>query len=82
VVATIEVLCTQSKQYSLITSAQTSTTTTAPAGKTKRLTTLVRDITNFPLQWLIMIGLVTIWVLIVYLVPFEGCPAGYLGPGK
>jgi hypothetical protein len=74
-VATIEVLCTQSKQY--LTTTNTETTTT-----TKRLTRYFRDITNFPLQWLIMIGLVTIWALIIYLVPFESCPAGYLGPGK
>jgi hypothetical protein len=75
-VATIEVICTQPKQYLITTNTQTTTTTA------KRLTRYFHDITNFPLQWLIMTGLVTIWVLIIYLVPFEGCPAGYLGPGK
>ncbi len=59
---------------------QISPTTTT--GTRKRLTALFCDITNFPLQWLINIGLATIWVLVVYLVPFEDCPAGYLGPGK
>ncbi|CAF2506841.1 unnamed protein product [Rotaria sp. Silwood2] len=82
VVATIEVLCSQSKQYSSSTNNHTSTTTaTIKLGKIKRLTTLFCDIINFPLQWLINIALITIWILIIYLVPFEDCPAGYLGPG-
>jgi hypothetical protein len=83
------VLCTRSKQYSLTANLNngkhTSTLSTTPsvkAGTAKRITTLFRDITNFPLQWLIITGLVTIWVLVVYLVPFGDCPAGYLGPGK
>ncbi|CAF3370347.1 unnamed protein product [Rotaria sp. Silwood1] len=81
VIATIEVLCLQSKQYLSTTNNYTSTTTTVKLGTKKRLTTLFCDIINFPLQWLINIGLITLWILIVYLVPFEDCPAGYLGPG-
>ncbi|CAF0889821.1 unnamed protein product [Rotaria sordida] len=82
VVATIEVLCSQSKQYLSSTNNLTSTTTTTvKLGTKKRLTTLFCDIINFPLQWLINIALITIWMLIIYLVPFEDCPAGYLGPG-
>lgn len=92
VLATIEVLCTKPKQYlttdeidsSLSPPATTTTTdkTTITAKATKRLLIWFRDIINFPLQWLIILSLVTIWVLLVYLVPFENCPAGYLGPGK
>jgi hypothetical protein len=60
----------------------TITTATVKTGPANRVTTVFRDISNFPLQWLTIIGLTTIWVLVVYLVPFENCPAGYLGPGK
>ena len=92
VVGTIEVLCTRSRQYSLTANlnnnnnngkhTSTMTTTTVKTGRTKRVTTVFRDISNFPLQWLSIIGLTTIWILVVYLVPFENCPAGYLGPGE
>lgn len=88
-IGTIEVLCTRSKQYSLTANLNnnnkhqsTATTSTTKTGKAKRVTAVFRDISNFPLQWLTIIGLTTIWVLVVYLVPFENCPAGYLGPGK
>ncbi|CAF2968996.1 unnamed protein product, partial [Rotaria sp. Silwood2] len=88
VIGIIEVLCTRSRQYSLTASfnnnikhTSTITTTTVKSGRTKRVTAVFRDISNFPLQWLLIIGLTTIWVLVVYLVPFEDCPAGYLGPG-
>ncbi|UJR21859.1 hypothetical protein I4U23_024932 [Adineta vaga] len=88
VIGTIEVLCTRPKQYSLTANlnnngkhTSTLTTTTVKTGRTKRVTTVFRDISNFPLQWLSIIGLTTIWILVVYLVPFEDCPAGYLGPG-
>ncbi len=91
-IGTIEVLCTRTKQYSLTANLNnnnnngkhqsTITTATVKTGRTKRVTTVFRDISNFPLQWLTIIGLTTIWVLVVYLVPYENCPAGYLGPGK
>ncbi|CAF1177372.1 unnamed protein product [Rotaria sp. Silwood1] len=90
VIGILEVLCTRSKQYSLTASfnnnnntkhTSTMTATTVKSGRTKRVTAVFRDISNFPLQWLLIIGLTTIWVLVVYLVPFEDCPAGYLGPG-
>ena len=87
-IGTIEVLCTRSKQYSLSGNLNnskhqsTATTTTTKTGRAKRITAVFRDISNFPLQWLTIIGLTTIWVLVVYLVPFENCPAGYLGPGE
>ncbi|CAM4757962.1 unnamed protein product [Rotaria magnacalcarata] len=88
VIGIIEVLCTRSRQYSLTASfnnsgkhASTITTTTVKSGRAKRVTAVFRDISNFPLQWLLIIGLTTIWVLVVYLVPFDDCPAGYLGPG-
>ena len=80
VVASIEVLCTRPKQY--VISTNTETSSSSATVRTKRLTTYLGDIINFPLQWLIMIILQTIWILVVYLVPFENCPAGYLGPGK
>ena len=87
-IGTIEVLCTRSKQYSLTANLNnntkhqsTATTATTKTGRAKRVTAVFRDISNFPLQWLTIIGLTTIWVLVVYLVPFENCPAGYLGPG-
>lgn len=79
VVASIEVLCTRPKQYVISMNTEISSSTIV---RIKRLTTYFGDIVNFPLQWLIMIILQTIWVLVVYLVPFENCPAGYLGPGK
>ncbi|CAF1481200.1 unnamed protein product [Adineta ricciae] len=75
VIATIEVLCTRPKQYSLGTEISTGT------NKAKQFLRLFRDILHFPLQWLINLALVLIWLLVVYLVPFENCPAGYLGPG-
>ncbi len=88
-IGTIEVLCTRPRQYSLTANlnnngkhTSTITTTTVKTGRAKRVTTVFRDMSNFPLQWLSIIGLTTIWVLVVYLVPFEDCPAGYLGPGK
>ncbi|CAF3665598.1 unnamed protein product [Adineta steineri] len=88
IIGTIEVLCTRPRQYSLTANlnnngkhTSTITTTTVKTGRTKRVTTVFRDISNFPLQWLSIIGLTTIWILVVYLVPFENCPAGYLGPG-
>ncbi|CAF0896915.1 unnamed protein product [Adineta steineri] len=83
VIATIEVLFTRPNQYLLIPNTQTSATTTATikTGTAQRLILLFRDIINFPFQWLFNITLVTIWLLIIYLVPFENCPAGYLGPG-
>lgn len=74
VVASIEVLCTRPKQYVSLGRAEATQMT--------GLKKYFGDILNFPLQWLIMITLQTIWILIVYLVPFENCPAGYLGPGK
>lgn len=87
-IGTIEVLCTRSKQYSLTANLNTNskhqstaTTATTKTTRAKRVTAVFRDISNFPLQWLTIIGLTTIWVLVVYLVPFENCPAGYLGPG-
>jgi hypothetical protein len=58
------------------------TTATIKTGRARRVTAIFRDLTNFPLQWLSIIGLTTIWVLVIYLVPFDDCPAGYLGPGK
>ena len=88
VLATIEVLCTRSRQYSLTANlnnakhASTITTATVKTARTKRVTAVFRDLTNFPLQWLSIIGLITIWALVIYLVPFNDCPAGYLGPGK
>ena len=88
VVATIEVLCTRSRQYSLTANlnnpkhASTMTTATTKSGRAKRVTAVFRDISNFPLQWLSIVGLTTIWVLVIYLVPFNDCPAGYLGPGQ
>ena len=89
IIGTIEVLCSRTKQYSLTANLNqnnpkhqsTMTTTTVKSGRAKRVTAVFRDIANFPLQWLMIIGLTTIWVLVVYLVPFENCPAGYLGPG-
>lgn len=80
VIATIEVLCTRSKQYTVDNGGHSSSPT-VKAGVMQRIKTILCDIINFPLQWLINIGLALIWVLVVYLVPFENCPAGYLGPG-
>ena len=88
VIATIEILCTRSRQYSLSANlnngkhTSTMTTGTAKSGRAKRVTAVFRDLSNFPLQWLSIIGLTTIWVLVIYLVPFNDCPAGYLGPGQ
>ncbi|CAF0875747.1 unnamed protein product [Didymodactylos carnosus] len=86
VIATIEVLCARKHMFSVSTnhlSAVTTTTTTkATTSNSKRMTSVFRDVFNFPLQWLAVIGLTTIWVLIIYLVPFGECPAGYLGPER
>ncbi|UJR27883.1 hypothetical protein I4U23_009148 [Adineta vaga] len=78
IIASIEVLCTQPEQYLCSSDIPSSSTATI---KTKRFILLFRDILHFPFQWLINISLVTIWLLVVYLIPFENCPAGYLGPG-
>ena len=89
IIGITEIVCTREKQYSLTANlnnngkhTSTLTTNTVKTGRAKRVTAVFRDITNFPLQWLFIIGLNTIWVLVVYLVPFEECPAGYFGPGK
>lgn len=88
VIATIEILCTRSRQYCLSANlsngkhTSTMTTGTVKSGRAKRVTAVFRDLSNFPLQWLSIIGLITIWVLVVYLVPFNDCPAGYFGPGN
>ncbi|CAF3282215.1 unnamed protein product [Rotaria socialis] len=82
VIATIEVLCSRPEQYIIPTREQPSMSTVAvKSGRLQRILTLFCDITNFPVQWLINIALAAIWVLVVYLVPYENCPAGYLGPG-
>lgn len=80
VVATIEILFLRPKQYTL--PAEFSPGNRAQLRSSKRLASLVYDITNFPFQWLINLSLALFWILIVYLVPFENCPAGYLGPGQ
>ena len=79
----MEVLCTRLKQYSLTANFDNNgkhTSTTIRTGR--RVTAVFRDISNFPLQWLLIIGITTIWILVVYLIPFGNCPAGYLGPGN
>lgn len=76
-VAIIEVLCSNSKQYLI----KKENSSIEEGEKKKKTGNIFSDITNFPLQWLVMICLVTIWLLVVYLIPFENCPAGYLGPG-
>ena len=79
-VAIIEVLCSNSKQYSVKT--ENTSSEQEEAKKKKKVRNIFSDITNFRLQWFIMLCLITIWVLVVYLVGFEGCPPGYLGPGN
>jgi hypothetical protein len=81
VVATIEVLCARANQYS-VQGSQPSTETPSPLTAMQRARLYLSDIINFPLQWLINLAIATFWILIVYLVPFENCPAGYLGPGE
>ena len=80
VVATIEVLFLRPKQYTL--PAEYTPENRASLGTRQQLASLIYDITNFPFQWLINLSLALLWILIVYLVPFENCPAGYLGPGQ
>jgi len=35
----------------------------------------------YPIQWLIVLIFGLIWTLLTFLLPLEGCPRGYLGPG-
>lgn len=79
VVASIEILFLRPKQYVQPARIQIGDNL-SPRVRT-RMSTLFFDIFNFPFQWLINLALITIWTLIIYLIPFENCPAGYLGPG-
>lgn len=79
VVASIEILFTRPGQYAQVSETASSTATEV---KTKRVLALFRDILHFPFQWLVNVALAIVWILVVYLVPFENCPAGYLGPGR
>ncbi|CAF0805606.1 unnamed protein product [Didymodactylos carnosus] len=85
ITATIEVLCARKHMFSSSTdhlsTVGTTTTAKTTTNSSKRLLNIFRDIIHFPLQWLTIIGLTTLWMLIIYLVPFGDCPAGYLGPG-
>ncbi len=40
-----------------------------------------KEIFYYPIQWLIVLMTGLIWVLLTYLLPVEGCPTGYTGPG-
>lgn len=40
-----------------------------------------KEIFLYPIQWLFVALFILIWTLITFLVPVEGCPTGYLGPG-
>jgi heparan-alpha-glucosaminide N-acetyltransferase len=39
------------------------------------------EILLYPIQWLIVAFLVLVWLLVTFLLPVDGCPTGYLGPG-
>ena len=39
------------------------------------------EIFFYPFQWLFFATLVLVWTLVTFLVAFDDCPAGYLGPG-
>ena len=80
VVAVIEVIFQRAGQYLPPVRTEIVDRPVRPKLKT-RLIHLLYDILNFPFQWMIHLILITIWLLLVYLVPFENCPAGYLGPG-
>ena len=40
-----------------------------------------RDITSCRYQWLVVLTCVAVHTAITFLLPFPGCPTGYLGPG-
>lgn len=42
---------------------------------------VVRDITDYWMEWVFNISLVIVWLCITFLLPVPGCPKGYLGPG-
>lgn len=43
--------------------------------------TIIRDILENWVQWLIILAIVTTHTLITFLLPVPNCPTGYLGPG-
>lgn len=45
------------------------------------LTRSVYDIVLLLPQWLVMLGVVALYLGITFLLPVPGCPTGYLGPG-
>lgn len=38
-----------------------------------------KEIFLYPIQWLIIMLLILVWMLLTFLLPIEGCPTGYLG---
>ncbi|CAG2067636.1 unnamed protein product, partial [Timema podura] len=42
---------------------------------------ILQDVLESWLQWLVILGLVATHTCLTFLLPVEGCPTGYLGPG-
>ena len=40
-----------------------------------------KELFYYPIQWLIVLLFILVWTLLTFLLPIEGCTAGYLGPG-
>lgn len=43
--------------------------------------TKFKEIFLYLIQWLIICFLMVVWLLLTFLLPVDGCPSGYLGPG-
>ncbi|XP_038061794.1 heparan-alpha-glucosaminide N-acetyltransferase-like [Patiria miniata] len=42
---------------------------------------MFRDLVDYWHEWLVVIGLMVVYVCLVFFLPVPGCPTGYLGPG-
>lgn len=47
-----------------------------PASKFSLIKSYAKEILYYPLQWVIMALIATVWVLFTYFLPVEGCPTG------
>ena len=51
------------------------------SSKLKTITSKFKEVFLYPIQWLIISMFTLVWLLLTFLLPLNGCPTGYIGPG-
>lgn len=74
ITALVELIYFKSNNFAYV--DQTSLEINWPANKFNLLKSYAKEILYYPLQWAIIALVATVWVLLTYLLPIEGCPTG------